>query len=86
MDIHNTLLLLIKNIHTALDELYDEGDCAHAKLNTGGARAGTECPLSDDFLLGQAYAYVECLEILQTCAQLRTLGLDYDIESRYPLT
>ena len=89
MEICNTILKLIKNIHTALDELYDGSTCTHAEQNTSGAEemdVHTKRLISNDFLLGQAYAYVECLEILQKCAQLRMLGLDYDIESRYPLT
>ena len=89
MNIRNTLLILIKNIHTALDEIYYEGNCAHSEQNTGGTEViGGHDTVSrhlDDFQLGQAYAYVECLEILQTCEQLRQLGLEYDIESRYPL-
>ena len=33
----------------------------------------------------QIYAYLECLEILQGCPEFRKLGLDYDIEKRFPL-
>ena len=39
----------------------------------------------EDFCLGQIYAYVECLEILQLCPSFRNLGLDYDIEKKFPL-
>ena len=39
----------------------------------------------NDFCLGQIYAYVECLEILQLCPSFRNLGLDYDIEKKFPL-
>ena len=39
----------------------------------------------DNFCLGQIYAYVECLEILQLCPSFRNLGLDYDIEKKFPL-
>lgn len=40
---------------------------------------------SEDFALGQVYAYVECLEILQSCPTFRTIGLDYEIEKRFPI-
>lgn len=40
----------------------------------------------NDFCRGQTYAYVECLEILQRCPELRSSILNYDIEKRYPLT
>ena len=39
----------------------------------------------NDFCLGQIYAYVECLEILQLCPSFCNLGLDYDIEKKFPL-
>lgn len=39
----------------------------------------------NDFCRGQTYAYVECLEILQRCPELRSSILNYDIEKRYPL-
>ena len=39
----------------------------------------------NDFCFGQIYAYVECLEILQLCPSFRNLGLDYDIEKKFPL-
>ena len=42
-------------------------------------------PYISDFALGQIYAYLECLEILQCCPDFRKLGLDYDIEKRFPL-
>ena len=42
-------------------------------------------PDISDFALGQIYAYLECLEILQCCPDFRKLGLDYDIEKRFPL-
>ena len=41
--------------------------------------------VSNDFCLGQIYAYVECLEILQLCPSFRNLGLNYDIEKKFPL-
>ena len=42
-------------------------------------------PDISDFALGQIYAYLECLEILQGCPAFRNLGKDYDIEKRFPL-
>lgn len=42
-------------------------------------------PLLSDFAIGQIYAYLECLEILQYCPDFRNLGLDYDIEKKFPL-
>ena len=42
-------------------------------------------PDISDFALGQIYAYLECLEILQCRPDFRKLGLDYDIEKRFPL-
>ncbi len=39
----------------------------------------------NDFCLGQIYAYVECLEILQLCPSFSNLGLNYDIEKKFPL-
>ena len=41
------------------------------------------CSESDDFALGQRYAYLECLEILQLCPAFRRLGIAYDTERRY---
>lgn len=64
-----TIELLIQIIHTDLQELYD------AKNNA----------CNRDFLLGQIYAYVECLEILQQCPSFRKMGLDYTIEDKFPL-
>ena len=40
---------------------------------------------ADRFFLGEKYAYVECLEIIQNWSEARKRGLDYDIESRFPL-
>ena len=42
------------------------------------------CSESDDFALGQRYAYLECLEILQLCPAFRRPGIAYDTERRYP--
>ena len=39
----------------------------------------------NDFCIGQIYAYVECLEILQLCPAFCVFGLDYDIEKKFPL-
>lgn len=39
----------------------------------------------DKFLFGQKYAFVECLEIIQEWDQARALGLDYDVEKRFPI-
>ena len=41
------------------------------------------CSESDDFALGQRYAYLECLEILQLCPAFRRPGIAYDTERRY---
>lgn len=38
-----------------------------------------------DFLTGQIYAYVECLEVLQGCATIRRELLNYEIEEKFPL-
>lgn len=37
------------------------------------------------FSLGAKYAYVECLEMIQNWEKASSLGLDYDIEKRFPL-
>lgn len=39
----------------------------------------------EQFLYGEKTAYVECLEIIQLWEHALTSGLDYDVESRYPL-
>lgn len=39
----------------------------------------------EDFALGQIYAYVECLEILQLSPKFRKMGLDYEIETQFPI-
>ncbi len=38
-----------------------------------------------DFLIGQIYAYVECLEILQSYSRFGRELLNYEIEERFPL-
>ncbi len=37
------------------------------------------------FLYGEKTAYTECLEIIQNWDDAKLVGLDYDIEKRYPL-
>lgn len=39
----------------------------------------------EQFLYGEKTAYVECLEIIQLWEHALTSGLDYNVESRYPL-
>lgn len=41
--------------------------------------------IETSFLLGEKTAYVECLEIIQCWDKAKEIGLDYDIEKRYPL-
>ena len=41
--------------------------------------------LSDNFILGQKYAYVECLELLQNLADPSALHIEFVIENKYPL-
>lgn len=40
---------------------------------------------ADAFSLGEKYAYVECLEIIQKWSKAREKGLDYEIEDRFPI-
>ena len=41
---------------------------------------------SNEFVLGEKHAYVECLEIIQDIWQnAKSKGLDFDIEKRFPL-
>ena len=37
------------------------------------------------FLYGEKTAYTECLDIIQNWDDAKLVGLDYDIEKRYPL-
>lgn len=37
------------------------------------------------FLFGEKMAYVECLEIIQSWEKAKEIGLNYDIEERYPV-
>lgn len=39
------------------------------------------CKPADDFIIGQRYAYADCLELLQALC----CCIDFDIEKRYPL-
>ncbi len=39
------------------------------------------CKPADDFVIGQRYAYADCLELLQSFS----LCIDFDIEKCYPL-
>lgn len=39
------------------------------------------CKPADDFIIGQRYAYADCLELLQSFNRC----IDFDIEKRYPL-
>ena len=45
----------------------------------------TDVPLGGDFILGQKYAYVECLELLQRLVVPSELHIDFAIEDKYPL-
>ena len=38
----------------------------------------------DDFAVGEKYAWVICLELMQKFRGAKKLGLDYDIEERFP--
>ena len=40
----------------------------------------------EEFFLGEKYAYVECLEIIQEWEKAKALGLNYDIEKRFPIS
>lgn len=50
--------------------------CARRPQRSGGGR---------DFILGQKYAYVECLELLQRLVVPSELHIDFVIEDKYPL-
>lgn len=45
----------------------------------------SDAALGGDFILGQKYAYVECLELLQYLAGPSELHIDFVIEEKYPL-
>lgn len=38
-----------------------------------------------DFSIGEKYAYIECLEIIQKWEKASDAGLNYDIEKRFPV-
>ena len=42
--------------------------------------------LDGDFFIGEKYAYIECLEIIQKWEKASEAGLDYNIEKRFPVT
>lgn len=67
--VKQVIRLLVNTIHTTLQELYE--------ARTDSAQ--------NDFAVGQIYAYVECLEILQLCPALHSHLLNYDIEQKFPL-
>ncbi len=64
-----TVRLLIGTIHDALQEIFAVKAASPAR----------------EFLRGEIYAYVECLEILQLCPRFCALGIDYEVEKRFPL-
>lgn len=39
----------------------------------------------EPFLYGEKTAYTECLEIMQSWEKAKEIGLDFNIEGRYPL-
>lgn len=53
------------------------------QLNLEELEAATE--IDNLFLHGEKVAYVECLEVLQKWECAVDLGLDYDIEERFPI-
>ncbi len=44
-----------------------------------------DCERISDFIYGEKTAYVECLEIVQQWECAEDIGLNYEIEKRYPL-
>lgn len=60
---------LAELILTNLEELYQPGE--HSE--------------SEEFIDGEKYAYVECLEVLQKWSKAKFYGLNFDAEQRYPL-
>jgi len=38
-----------------------------------------------DFIVGEWYAYIECLELVAHCKKAQEFGLNYDPEVRYKL-
>ena len=45
----------------------------------------TDAARGGGFILGQKYAYVECLELLQSLVVPSELHIDFVIEEKYPL-
>lgn len=41
--------------------------------------------MDGDFSIGEKYAYIECLEIIQKWEKAGEAGLNYDIEKRFPI-
>ncbi len=41
--------------------------------------------MDGDFSIGEKYAYIECLEIIQKWEKAGEAGLNYDIEKRFPV-
>ena len=39
----------------------------------------------DEFILGEKYGYIECLEIIQEWEKAKDAGLDYNVEKRFPI-
>lgn len=39
----------------------------------------------EEFVLGERTAYIECLEVVQGWRNAHKVGLDFDIEARYPI-
>lgn len=63
----DVLKFLVDIIDTELDELTE----------------AVELYGKNGFRIGQMYAYIECLEVLQHTPAAAFLNLDYDIENRY---
>ncbi len=93
---NDMLCVLIEHITTALSELdaciFDlefphdtEQESPVYKMLSETNQARIDKAAKKAFLVGQRTAYIECLELLQTWKGAADLGLDYDIEKRYPL-
>ncbi len=44
-----------------------------------------DCGKTNEFIYGEKTAYVECLEIVQQWECAEDIGLDYEVEKKYPL-
>ena len=62
---------LISTIHTLTRYLYDLQEIKDTP--------------HDQFAYGEKTAYVECLEMLLRWEKSETYGLDFDVETRFPL-